>query len=469
MRSRTIDYPLHQPHNGWAEQDPRDWWEAAANGIREVISGVGPNDICAVGLSGQMHGLVLLDKNGEVLRNAIIWCDQRTARECAELDSAIGTRRLIEITANPALTGFTAAKLLWVRRHEPKIYGRCAHILLPKDYIRYMLTGELATDVSDAGGMQLLDVPGRRRSPEILDKLDIDSSLLARVYESPDVTGAVHDKAAQLTGLRAGTIVAGGAGDNAAAAVGTGVVKAGRAFTTIGSSGVVYAVSDGVSIDKFGRVHTLCASVPGKWAVISCTQAAGLSLKWLRDNCFGGDMAAENSPYELMTSLAGKAAPGAGGLIYLPYLMGERSPHPDPDCRGVFFGLSAAHTMAHMTRAVMEGVAYSQLECVEVFREMGGGGRSRLWRQMLADMYGCPVTTPRTEEGPALGAAILAAVAAGLYSSLEEACAEIVSTGGTLEPNAENRKIYLDYYPLYKKLYADLREDYKALAALRGK
>lgn len=476
IRSKTVDYPIHQPFNGWAEQSPQDWWNAAVTGIREVISGIRASDICGIGLSGQMHGLVLLDENGGVLREAIIWCDQRTAAECDELNSSVGARRLVEITANPALTGFTASKILWVRNNEPHIYNRCRHILLPKDYIRYMLTGEFATDVSDAAGMQLMDVPGRRWSAEILEKLHIDVSLLADIYESQEVTGAVCAAAAELTGLKAGTIVAGGAGDNAAAAVGTGVVKAGRAFTTIGSSGVVYAVSDEVSIDKGGRVHTLCASVPGKWTVMSCTQAAGMSLKWLKENFSGKVVMEAKSPYSLMGEIAGSVAPGADGLLYLPYLMGERSPHPDPDCRGVFFGLSAAHGYPHVVRAVMEGVAYSQLECVEVFREMGvsvremmvcgGGGRSPLWRQMLADMYGCPVTSLLTEEGPALGAAILAAVGAGLYSSLEEACGEIVSTGETLEPDSGNRGVYLDYYPLYKKLYSDLKDDFKTLSAL---
>lgn len=476
IRSKTIGYPMYQPFNGWAEQDPEDWWNATAAGIRDVISGVNAAEIRGVGLSGQMHGLVLLNKKGAILRKSIIWCDQRTTAECDELNLLVGFERMIEITANPASTGFTAAKILWVRNNEPELYEQCAHILLPKDYIRYMLTGDFATEVSDAAGMQLMDVPRREWSAELLETLNIDRSLLAPIYESQDVTGTVNRQAAELTGLKAGTIVVGGAGDNSAAAVGTGVVRAGRAFTTIGSSGVVYAVSDHVSIDLKGRVHTLCASVPGKWTVMSCTQSAGLSLKWLRDNCFGDDIIAVQSPYNLMSEMAESIPPGADRLLYLPYLMGERSPHPDPDCRGVFFGLSARHGRPHMLRAVMEGVAYSQLECVEVFREMGvsvnemmicgGGSRSKLWRQMLSDMYGCPVTAFRTEEGPALGAAILAAVGAGVYTSLEEACEEIIRGDSVQEPNFENQKIYLEYFDLYKKLYADLREDFKALARL---
>lgn len=476
IRSKTVDYSIYQPFNGWAEQAQEDWWNAAVTGIRHVTSDIDVSEICGVGLSGQMHGLVLLDKKGEVLRKSIIWCDQRTSAECEELNLLIGSKRLAEITANPALTGFTAAKILWVRNNEPELYERCAHILLPKDYIRYMLTGDFATDASDAAGMQLMDIPKRSWSAELLEKLHIDRALLAHIYESPDVTGRVNKQAAKLTGLKAGTIVVGGAGDNAAAAVGTGVVRAGRAFTTIGSSGVVYAVSDRVSIDLGGRVHTLCASVPKKWTVMSCTQAAGLSLKWLRDNCFGGEIIGTGPSYTLMSEMAEGVRPGADRLLYLPYLMGERSPHPDPECRGVFFGLSAMHSRPHMIRAVMEGVAYSQLECVDVFREMGvsieemmicgGGSRSRLWRQILADMYGCPVTVLKTEEGPALGAAILAAVGAGVYSSLEEACGEIICEESVQEPNSRNRKIYLEYYDLYKKLYDRLKDDFKTLALL---
>lgn len=480
--SKTIEYPLYQPFNGWAEQDPHDWWSATYEGIKYVIqkSGINASDMKGIGLSGQMHGLVMLDKQGKVLRKSIIWCDQRTAKECELMNELVGEQRLIEITANPALTGFTAAKILWVQKNEPEIYAQCAHILLPKDYIRYMLTGEFATEVSDAAGMQLMDISKRCWSDEILDVFQIDRSLLADMYESPDITGKVHCQAAELTGLKEGTIVVGGAGDNAAAAVGTGVVKSGSAFTTIGTSGVVYAVSDKVSIDLKGRVHTLCAPVPGKWTIMSCTQAAGLSLKWLRDNCCHEELCeAEKQgvdPYVVMDKLAGAIAPGAGGLIYLPYLMGERSPHPDPDCRGVFFGLSGIHNRSNLIRAVMEGVAYSQLECVDVFRNMGvtindmmvcgGGGKSTVWRQMLADMYSCPVNTTHTDEGPALGAAILAGVGAGVYSTVEQGCDEIIRKNITQEPDLQNHDIYNGYYELYKKLYLDLKSDFRVLSNL---
>ena len=480
--SVTIEYPLYQPNNGWAEQDASDWWNAARDGIRQVIAAGGVNaaDIKGVGLSGQMHGLVMLDKDGALLRRSIIWCDQRTGAECDKLNRLIGKKRVIEITANPAMTGFTASKILWVQDNEPEIYSRCAHILLPKDYIRYMLTGEFATDVSDAAGMQLMDIGRRDWSPEVLSKLGVDRSLLCSMHESQDVTGSVHGRAAAETGLLPGTIVVGGAGDNAAAAVGTGVVRPGCAFTTLGTSGVVYVVSDEVTIDLEGRVHTLCASVPGKWTVMSCTQAAGLSLQWLRDQvCFEEKEEGRRSntdPYVIMDEMAAGVEPGSGGLIYLPYLMGERSPHPDPDCRGVFFGLSAKHTRADMIRAVMEGVAFSQKECVDVFREMGvsisdmmicgGGGRSALWRRMLADLYRRPVSTVKTDEGPALGAAILAGVGAGIYSDLVQACGHIIQKKETVNPIAENYAAYEGYYELYKKLYIDLKDDFRALSGL---
>lgn len=482
IAAKTIEYPLHQPRNGWAEQDPADWWNAVAEGIKTVLahSGISPKAIRGVGLSGQMHGLVMLDKDNRVLRPSIIWCDQRTTEECSQINRLLGEKRVIEITANPPMTGFTASKILWVRNNEPEIYEKCAHILLPKDYIRYMLTGEFATEVSDAAGMQLMDIAARGWSDEVLSKLRIDRSLLAEMYESPDVTGQVHAAAAEITGLAKGTPVAGGAGDNPAAAVGTGVVQSGRAFTTIGSSAVVYAVSDQVSIDLQGRVHTLCASVPGKWTVMSCTQGAGLSLQWLRNTCCAPEemLAREHGTdaYQIMDELASKVSIGAGRLLYLPYLMGERSPHPDPDCRGVFFGLSAIHGREHLIRAVLEGVAYSQRECVDIFREMGvtindmavtgGGGKSPLWRQMLADLYKCPVSTLQTDEGPALGAALLAGVGTGVYGSVEQACEATVRKKLVLQPDESATKAYEPYYQLYKKLYLDLKEDFAALSRL---
>lgn len=475
---KAIEYPLYQERNGWAEQDPNDWWNAVVNGIRSVLADAKEGaSVIGVGLSGQMHGLVMLDKAGKSLRKSIIWCDQRTAQQCEKINTLIGDKRVIEITANAPMTGFTASKILWVMENEPDIYERCAHILLPKDYIRYMLTGEFATEVSDASGMQLMDVKNRCWSDEMLGKLGINKALLGKMHESQEITGKTTKKAAKLTGLKEGVPVVGGAGDNPAAAIGTGIITEGAAFTTIGSSAVVYAVSDEPRIDMLSRVHTLCASVPGKWTVMSCTQAAGLSLKWLKEVCCGEEVEKaqiqRKSAYEIMDKLAGEVPPGAGKLLFLPYLMGERSPHPDPYCKGVFFGLSNAHTRAHLVRAVMEGVAFSQRECVDVFREMGvpvsdmtvcgGGGRSPLWRQMLADLYGCPVKTLKADEGGALGAAILAGVGVGEYKSLQEACSLIVQKNEPIMPKKEASSLYEPYFKLYKKLYFDLKGDFTTL------
>lgn len=482
IASKTIEYPLYQPQNGWAEQAPEDWWHAACGSMKEVISksGINPKDIKGIGISGQMHGLVMLDKAGNVLRRSIIWCDQRTAAECDEITSKVGASRLIELTANPALTGFTASKILWVRNNEPEIYEKCVHILLPKDYVRYMLTGEFATEVSDASGMQLLDVPNRCWSDEVLSKLGIDKSLLAKVYESPEVTGKVSAQAAELCGVPAGTPVVGGAGDNAAAAVGTGTVQDGIAFTTLGTSGVVFAHTDKLSIDPKGRVHTFCCAVPGAWHVMGVTQAAGLSLKWFRDNFCDAEMAAakgmKKDPYYLMDKQAENIPIGAERLLYLPYLMGERTPHLDPNCRGAFIGLSAMHTRQHMLRAVMEGVVYSQRDSVEVLRGMGvkindmlacgGGGTSPLWRQMLADVYGCPVKTVVSKEGPALGVAILASVGTGIYKSVQEACKEVIKTNPAQNPIAANSAEYEKFYKMYTELYPALKESYAKLAKI---
>ncbi len=482
LASHTVEYPLYQPQNGYAEQDPADWWQATLTSLTAVVkkSGVKKEDVKGIGLSGQMHGLVMLDKDSNVLRRSIIWCDQRTGKECEEITARVGAERLVEITANPALTGFTASKILWVRNNEPEIYAKCAHILLPKDYIRYMLTGELATEVSDASGMQLLDVPGRCWSDEVLEKLDIDKALLARVYESPEVTGKLTRKVAELTGLTTDVIVVGGAGDNAAAAVGTGVVRDGRAFTTIGTSGVVFAHTSDLAIDPQGRVHTFCCAVPGAWHVMGVTQAAGLSLKWFRDNFCRAEMDTAAmmgvDPYYLMDKEADTVPIGANRLLYLPYLMGERTPHLDPNARGMFFGLSAIHTKKDMLRAVMEGVSYSLMDCLSVFGEMGisaeemlacgGGGSSPLWRKMLADLYGCTVKTIASKEGPALGVALLAGVGAGIYSSVPEACDAVIRTDKATDCDPENHRRYQEYYQLYTEIYPQIKAACGKLATL---
>ena len=482
VASCTIEYPLYQPQNGWAEQDPLDWWNAVCGTTKAVIAkaGISASEIKGVGLSGQMHGLVMLDKSGNVLRKSIIWCDQRTAKECDEITQKVGAENLIKITANPALTGFTASKIMWVKNNEPEIYEKCAHILLPKDFIRYKLTGEFATEVSDASGMQLLDVPNRKWSEQVLDALQIDKALLGKVYESPEITGKITKAASDLSGLAEGTVVVGGAGDNAAAAVGTGTVLDGKAFTTIGTSGVVFAHTSKLSIDPKGRVHTFCCAVPGAWHVMGVTQGAGLSLKWFRDNFCHEEMIAaagmKKDPYFLMDKQAEEIPIGSDRLLYLPYLMGERTPHLDPNCRGVFFGLSAMHTRQHLLRAVMEGVTFSQRDSVEVLREMGvsinemlacgGGGSSALWRQMLADVYGCPVKTVVSKEGPALGVAILAGAGTGVYSSVQDGCAAVIKTNPPQNPISQNSAEYEKFYKVYRSLYPALKNNFSELAGL---
>lgn len=482
IASKTVEYPMYQPKNGYAEQDPADWANAMIATIKAVLSsgGVSADDVVGVGISGQMHGLVMLDENGEPLRRSIIWCDQRTEAEVEQMNKLLGREKLIRITANPALTGWTAAKILWVRNNEPQIYEKCRHILLPKDYLRFILTGEFATEVSDASGMQLLDVPNRCWSKEVCSALDIDMSLLGKVYESCEVTGKVNKKAAELTGLKEGTIVVGGAGDNAAAAIGTGVAEDGKAFTTIGTSGVVFAHTSEIAIDPLGRVHTCCAAVPDSWHVMGVTQGAGLSLKWFRDNFCAAEKETAAymgvDEYYLMDKEAESVPIGSERLLYLPYLMGERTPHLDPNARGMFFGLSAMHTKKHMLRAVLEGVSYSLRDCVEVFREMkinvsdmmacGGGGSSPLWRSMLADLYNCPVKTASSKEGPALGVALLALTGAGVYSSVPEACAAVVKTDKIQQPNESAVPVYESYYRLYHDIYPAIKEHCARLAKL---
>lgn len=474
IASSTKEYPMYQPYNGWAEQDPNDWWVATYTSIREVISKsrVKPSEIKALGLSGQMHGLVMLDDDGKVIRNSIIWCDQRTSKECEEITNRIGIDRLKEITANPALTGFTASKILWVKNNEPNLYEKCRKILLPKDYIRYMLTGQYATDVSDASGMQLVDIKMRNWSDEVLEKLEISKSLLAPIYESCEITGEICEKAAVLTGLEKGTKVVAGAGDQAAGAVGNGIVKEGIVSSTIGTSGVVFAHTDKPIIDKLGRIHTFCHAVPNAWHVMGVTQAAGLSLRWFRDNFCVSELEVARQMgvdvYEIMTKEAENVPAGSRGVLYLPYLMGERTPHLNPDARGVFFGLSAIHNKNDMLRAVMEGVSYSLKDCMEIIKETGiqvnevrasgGGGKSPLWRQMQSDMFRCNVNTINSSEGPALGVAILAAVGVREYKSVQEACENIIRITNTTSPNESSVEVYAQNYMKYRQLYSSLEK-----------
>lgn len=480
IASCTEEYPMQQPQNGYAEQNPADWWNATIKAMNLSLekSGINPADICGIGLSGQMHGLVLLDEQNEVIRPAMLWCDGRTGQERDELERLATKEKILEISANPAIASFTAAKILWVKKHEPENYEKARHILLPKDYIRFMLCGEYATDVSDASGTQLLDIKNRCWSDELLELFSIDKALLPRMYESADITGRVNKSGCTTTGVLEGTPIVGGGGDNACAAVGTGVVEDEKAFTTIGTSGVVFAHTSQMKLDPKGRVHTFCAAVKGEWHVMGVTQAAGLSLKWLRDTlCTEEKRIAEQKgvdSYAYLDTLAAGAPIGAGRLIYLPYLMGERTPHLDPNARGTLFGLSAMHEKKHIIRAVLEGISYSLKDCNTVFSQMGvtttdmavcgGGAKSPFLQQMLADVYSCKLKLLSTSEGACLGAAILAFCGAGEYSSVQEACRAIIKSKTEMIPNETATKEYEKYYGIYTGLYAGLKESYNTLA-----
>ncbi len=447
----------------WAEQDPTDWWKACQLAVRSVLSksGVAPQKIACVGLSGQMHGTVVLDQDGRVLRPSIIWCDQRGEEQCAWLNRTVGARRLLELTCNPALTNFTLIKLLWIREHEPDIWSRVRHVLLPKDYVRFCLSGEYAIDVAEASGTLLLDVAKRGWSQELLDAVDLDAALLPKVFESPETCARVTDQAARLTGLAAGTPIVAGAGDQAAGAVGMGITRPGTVSATIGTSGVVFAATDRPALDPKGRLHTFCHAIPGRWHVMGVTQAAGLSLRWLRD-FFGAPWS-----YERMTEEAALAPPGADGALWGPYLMGERAPHMDPNVRAGLVGLAASHTRAHVIRAVLEGVAFSLRDSLTIFSELnvpvekirlgGGGARSPLWRQIQADVYGREVEVIAAEEGAAFGAAILAGVGAGLWPGVDEACDQAVHATENIACQLQVAKLMNERYRDYQRLYPALR------------
>jgi len=469
ISSATVDHePFASPQIGWAEQDPRDWWRASVAAVRNALATgpINPEDIAGVGLSGQMHGAVLLDKENEVLRPALIWCDQRTDAQCKAITEKIGPDRLIELTCNPALTGFTLPKLLWVRDNEPDIWSQARYILLPKDYVRYRLTGDRATDVADASGMLLFDVAGRKWSSEVAAAAGIPERMLPVAYESPEITGCISPDSAEATGLRAGTPVVAGGGDQAAGAVGMGIVAAGAVSATIGTSGVVFAAADRPAIDPAGRVHTFCHAVPGRWHVMGVTQAAGLSLRWFRDT-FGGKFASERDPYDDLCREAAESPAGSEGVLWAPYLMGERTPHLDPHARAALVGLAASHTRAHIIRAILEGVAFSLRDTFEIFREMnvpvesirlgGGGARSPLWRQIQADIYGRDVGILEAEEGAAFGAALLAGVGTGLWPSVDAACSQTVRLASQSEPDSSASRVLDLQYAAFRALYPALR------------
>lgn len=482
LHTLTVEYPMYTPRPQWAEQDPEDWWQAAVKSVRQVLrdSGIDPRDISGIGLTGQMHGMVMLDARGKVLRPCIMWNDQRTTAQCEWIMNTVGRERFLELTHNPALPGFTAPKIIWTRENEPEIYAQAAKVLLPKDYLRYRLTGVYATEVSDASGTVLLDVGQRNWSQEVLRDLAIPADWMPECVESPEITGRITPEVADLTGLQAGLPVVGGAGDQAASAVGTGIVEPGLVSVTIGTSGVVFAYTDAPLRDPQGRLHTFCHAVPGKWHVMGVTLSAGGSFRWVRDTLGLSEknIAALSAvdPYEILTAEAASAPAGCEGLIFLPYLTGERTPYADANARSTFFGLTLRHDKRHMVRAVLEGVAYSLRDSIELFRDLGipiqqvratgGGSRSLLWRQIFADVFGTELVTVNVTESTAYGAALLAGVGTGVYSSVPDACSATVHIVDRTEPIAENQAAYNEHYPIYRSLYRALKPAFDAVAAI---
>ncbi len=470
MGSANTEQPLYTPHPLWSEQDPADWWNGAISSIRQVLAqtGVEGSQVAAVGLTGQMHGLTLLDRQGQVLRPAILWNDGRTAAQCDEMRARLGKERLIAITGNDALTGFTAPKILWVREHEPEVYGRVAHILLPKDYVRYRLTGGYAVDCADGAGMILMDIKKRAWSGEVLEALQIPAGWLPQVFEGPQVTGTITAEAAQLTGLKAGTPVVGGGGDQAAGAVGVGAVQPGVVSLALGTSGVVFASTPSPLIEPQGRLHAFCHAVPGRWHLMGVMLSAAGSLRWYRDTFHPGQ------DYDSLLAPASAIPAGCEGLLFLPYLTGERTPYPDPLARGAFAGLTIRHTQAHLVRAVLEGVAFGLRDSFELMKQAGqkeirqvrvsgGGARSPLWRQILADVLGAELVTVNTTEGAAYGSALLAGVGAGLWPDVDAACQATVRLTGATVPQPGEQAAYEKYYALYRQLYPALKEISHAL------
>ncbi len=465
VREASASYPLLSPRPGWSEQNPEDWWRASKEVLGKVMAEA-DGEVVGLGLTGQMHGSVFLDPSDKVIRPALLWNDQRTEAQCERISEAAGPERLISIVGNPALTGFQAPKILWLRDEEPESYSKVAHVLLPKDYVRLRLTGEHATDASDAAGTLLLDVGARNWSPEILDALEIPVEWMPRVYEGPDHTGDLLPRVAGELGLPAGLPVAAGGGDNAAAAVGTGIVRSGLLSSSIGTSGVLFAHTDAFSPDPSGRLHAFCHAVPGKWHLMGVTLSAGGSLAWWRDALGRG--------YDELVEAASRVPRGSEGLLFLPYLNGERTPHLDPSARGAFVGLTGRHGVGHMTRALMEGVVFSLKDSLEIMhglgvpveeiRATGGGARSALWRQLQAEIYGLDIHHPVADEGPAYGAALLGGVAAGVYGDVKEAVSVVKLREEADEPNPGRAKNYEEYHDIYRSLYAANRDAMHRLA-----
>jgi xylulokinase len=470
--SATSPLRLSNPHPLWSEQDPADWWAGMSQSIRQVLAqaGVGGEDIAAIGLTGQMHGLVLLDAAGKVLRPAILWNDQRTGAQCDTIRKRLGKQRLVQITGNDALTGFTAPKILWVQEHEPEIYNQVEHVLLPKDYIRYCLTGEYAMDVAGGSGTILFDLQTRTWSAEVLSALDIPAGWMPPVYEGPAISGVISIAGAAATGLRAGTPIMGGGGDQAAGGVGVGAVESGIIALALGTSGVVFAPTDAPLIQPEGRLHAFCHAVPDKWHFMGVMLSAAGSLQWYRDTL------APDVGFDALVEEAAAITPGSGGLLFLPYLTGERTPHPDPLARGAWVGLTVRHTRPSLTRAVLEGVAFgikdsftliqeAGLGSINQVRISGGGAKSPVWRQIMADVLGIELVTVNTTEGAAFGAALLAGVGAGLFGSVEEACRSTIQITGSTSPGPA-QAAYGPYYERYRALYPALAGEFAAISAL---
>ena len=453
--------PFASPQIGWAEQDPNDWWRACGIAVKKTLNDaqLRGDDIACVGFSGQMHGAVMLDERDRVVRPALIWCDVRTEKQCRDLTQKIGAARLIQLTCNPALPNFTVTKFLWVRENEPEVWKRVRSVMLPKDYVRFRMTGERAIDMADASGTLLLDVAHRGWSNPMLDAAEIDERLLPKLYESPDVCGHISEDGAASTGLKAGTPVVAGAGDQAAGATGMGIVAPGAVSATIGTSGVVFAATDRPALDSKGRLHTFCHAIPGRWHVMGVTQAAGLSLRWVRDKlCDGG-----HTSYDQLTAEAAATPPGAEDLLWTPYLMGERTPHLDGQARAALVGLTASHGRGHIVRAVLEGVAFSLRDTFTIFEEMnvpvrsirlgGGGARSSLWRQIQADVYGRDVEIVEAEEGAAYGAAILAGVGVKTWPSVDAACNNLIRVAERVAARTEVINRMNRSYASYRRVY----------------
>ncbi|UCB44442.1 MAG: xylulokinase [Spirochaetota bacterium] len=479
----TESYPLYTPQTNWFEQNPEDWWQAAVTSINKILdnSDVKSEEIAGVGLSGQYHGAVLIDKNSHVIRPCIMWNDQRTEKQSNDIVQSVGKEKLMKIASTSGAPYFTACKLLWVRDNEPDNYERVFKLLLPKDYIRLRLTGEYATEVTDASGTLFLDINKRKWSSEMARLLDVDASILPNLYESQEVTGKISKIAAEQTGLKSGTPVAGGGGDQACAAVGNGIVEEGLVSYSIGTSGVIYAATKHSKTEQLGRLNIFCHAVPGQWCLLACVNSAAGSLQWFVDNFAESEkLEAANkkmSVFEILEQNASKIPPGSDRLFFLPYLAGERHPHTDPYAKGVFFGLHSGHGKTHAVRAILEGVAFSFRDCLEVIEEKGlaireiratgGGAKSRLWLQIQVNTSDQPIVTMRSDQGgAAFGAAILASVGTGVYGDLKEACEQLVMPGEVLKPDPEMADKYNGYFNFYRSLYPLLKERYRALAEL---